>query len=208
MKICSKCGIEKELEEFHKDKQKKDGLCSKCKNCTIDRQKEYYKENKEQSKEYYQVNKEEIKQQKKEYYKKNIEEIIKQIKKYQKENRLKINQQLRERYKNDPIYRLECNLRNRIRYAIKNGTKSASTLKLLGCSIEEVRNHLEKQFTEGMNWDNYNFNGWHVDHIRPCASFDLTDPEQQRECFNWSNLQPMWAKKNWSKNSFFNGIRH
>jgi len=70
-------------------------------------------------------------------------------------------------------------------------------LDLLGCTVEELRAHLEKQFKRGMSWSNYG--RWHIDHIRPCASFDLTDPEQQRICFHYSNLQPLWAEENMRK---------
>lgn len=79
--------------------------------------------------------------------------------------------------------------------------KSASTLTLLGCTIRQLRDHLESQFGPGMTWDNYGLRGWHIDHKRPCASFDLTDPEQQAACFHFSNLQlqPLWAEENLRK---------
>jgi hypothetical protein len=54
--------------------------------------------------------------------------------------------------------------------------------------------HLKDHFLPEMNWDNYG--AWHIDHIRPCASFDLTDPEQQKQCFHYTNLQPLWAADN------------
>lgn len=77
--------------------------------------------------------------------------------------------------------------------------KSAHTADLIGCTIEELRAHLESQFVEGMSWDNWARDGWHIDHIRPCASFDLTDEAQQRECFHYTNLQPLWATENLQK---------
>ena len=67
-------------------------------------------------------------------------------------------------------------------------------MKLVGCNSKELKEHLESQFIEGMNWNNYG--EWHVDHIKPCAAFDLSDPIQQKECFNYTNLQPLWAKDN------------
>ena len=106
---------------------------------------------------------------------------------------------MRERIRNDINYRIEKNLRKRLWDAIKGNNKSASTIKLLGCAVEYLKNHLESQFTEGMNWDNYG--KWHIDHIIPCASFDFTDPFQQRECFHFSNLQPLWAEDNLKKGS-------
>jgi hypothetical protein len=90
------------------------------------------------------------------------------------------------------------NLRNRITVAMMRygTTKSNSTEVLIGCSVPDLRQHLEVQFVDGMTWDNYGRIGWHIDHIRPCASFDLTDPAQQRQCFHYSNLQPLWAADN------------
>jgi len=78
-------------------------------------------------------------------------------------------------------------------------------MELIGCSAEELVAHLEAQFTEGMTWENYG--EWHVDHVRPCASFDLTDPAQQRQCFHHTNLQPLWAEENLTKGSFWKGER-
>ena len=117
--------------------------------------------------------------------------------KWRAENKEKITKQIMQRYYSDTNFRLVYLLRNRIRTAIKKGCKSAQTMELLGCSIEEVKSHLESQFTEGMTWDNHG--EWHIDHIIPCASFDLTDPEQQKKCFHYTNLQPLWASENISK---------
>ena len=92
-------------------------------------------------------------------------------------------------------------LRNRInavlRYNQSNG-KRADTEELLGCSLEQVKDWLESQFTEDMTWDAFLAGEIH-DHIRPCASFDLTKKSEQLECFNWKNLQPLWAKDNLEK---------
>jgi len=78
----------------------------------------------------------------------------------------------------------------------QSATKAHAFNDLLGCTPAELRAHLENQFVDGMSWDNYGRDGWHVDHVRPCLSFDLTDPEQQRQCFHYSNLQPLWAADN------------
>lgn len=81
--------------------------------------------------------------------------------------------------------------------ALNGKTKSNNTIRLLGCSLDELRDHLERQFSEGMTWDNYG--DWHIDHRLPCASFDLSNPDEQKVCFNYTNLQPLWAKDNLSK---------
>ena len=103
--------------------------------------------------------------------------------------------------KRDPKFKLRHYLSIRFSVAVrKNKTiKAKRTLEILGCSLEEFKLHLESQFKEGMTWNNYGLRGWHIDHIKPCASFDLTDPKQQEECFNYSNMQPLWCHENWAK---------
>jgi hypothetical protein len=124
----------------------------------------------------------------KEYYKKNKEATIKKTTEYQN-NRRKI----------DPQYRLCRNLRCRLYYALKNqkASKSDHTLELLGCNVSFLRGYLEAKFKEGMTWENYGT--WHVDHIKPCASFNLTEKEEQEKCFHYTNLQPLWALENIKK---------
>jgi len=104
-----------------------------------------------------------------------------------------------QKVKKKPVYITQNRLRARIHVAITKAKvrKKDSILSLCGCSTPELMLHLQSQFKEGMHWNNYG--KWHIDHIRPCASFDLTDPEQQRQCFHYSNLQPLWAKENLSK---------
>ena len=216
-KVCKKCKIEKEITEFYKHEAiKKDGLKVTCKVCyrnarkiyrennkekIAEYRKKHYKQNKEQisekSKEryirdkgkrqlYYQNNKDKLKKQSKDYYSKNRERAIKNSIKYE-----------RERKNNDPVYKMIRNYRKRTWDAYKNNTKSKSTMDLLGCSGQELAQHLEKQFQDGMTHDNYG--EWHIDHIRPIASFDLSDPKQEEECFHYTNLQPLWAWENMSK---------
>lgn len=105
----------------------------------------------------------------------------------------------RERYQTNLDFRLAQKLRARIRNALKGASKSTHTFDLLGCSLDELRAHIETLFKTGMTWENYGAGGWHLDHIKPCASFDLTDPEQQRICFHYTNLQPLWAGENLRK---------
>ena len=113
---------------------------------------------------------------------------------YKRAHRAEINAHKRHRRQTDVLFRLACNLRKRLSNALQGRTKSAPTLALLGCSVDECRAHLERQFVDGMSWANRT--AWHVDHIRPVASYDLSDPGQQRACFHYSNLQPLWARDN------------
>ena len=75
--------------------------------------------------------------------------------------------------------------------------KSDKTIKLLGLNFKEFKEYFEKLFKKGMNWENHG--EWHIDHIIPCAKFDLTNPKQQKVCFNYKNLQPLWAEENLKK---------
>ena len=84
-------------------------------------------------------------------------------------------------------------------------TETQKTMDLIGCSIEELKNHIEVQFREGMSWDNYGRSGWVIDHIKPCAAFKLLLESEQIKCFHWSNLRPLWESENGSKGSLFNG---
>jgi hypothetical protein len=79
--------------------------------------------------------------------------------------------------------------------------KTGKTMELVGCSKDDLLVHLESKFTEGMTWENYG--KWHIDHIRPCASFNLEDREEQKRCFHWTNLQPLWAQYNIRKGAKF-----
>lgn len=72
--------------------------------------------------------------------------------------------------------------------------KKGKTMELTGCSKQELLDYLESKFSEGMTWENYG--KWHIDHIRPCVSFNLEDSEEQKKCFHWTNLQPLWAVDN------------
>jgi len=164
--------------------------------------KKYYLNNYEEKikkykNKYYLINKEKIIKYKKKYYLNNIKKMKKYYKLYSQKNRKKLNQYRANKAKNDPIFKLIQNQRRRIRQALKEMKKTKSTLKLLGCSATELWNHLEKQFKSKMTRKNYG--KWHVDHIRPCASFDLTNPKQQQICFHYTNLQPLWAIDNIKK---------
>lgn len=103
----------------------------------------------------------------------------------------------RRRAQRRPEDRILAACRRRLTDATRGkGGKSAHTLELLGCSPEFLRAYLENQFTSGMSWETYAPDGWHVDHVKPCSKFDLTKPEEQRVCFHFTNLQPLWRHDN------------
>jgi len=129
--------------------------------------------------------------------------------KYQEGYKKRRNSKRRIRRKTDLNYRVRCNLRRQINRVVKeqNTKKSGCTIKLVGCDVSFLRKYFEFQFLYGMTWENYGFGSkkWCIDHIRPCASFDLTRKEEQERCFNYKNLQPLWNKDNWNKSSFYKG---
>jgi hypothetical protein len=191
------------IENIEEIKKKKKQYCIENIEEIKKKNKQYYIENiekiKNKNKQYYIENIEEIKKKKKQYCIENREKI----KQYYIENREKKNEYDKKRRQTDINYKILITLRNRIRNALKNKKeiKSKKTLELLGCSLKEARNYIQSQFKEGMTWENHGYKGWHIDHIIPCAAFDLTDPEQQKKCFHYTNLQPLWWNENLSKGS-------
>ena len=111
------------------------------------------------------------------------------------------NRYKRRRRNEDSLYALLSRLRNRLASAMlaSAAKKSASTIKLVGCSPEHLFKHIESQFFPGMSWENRS--QWHIDHIVPVSKFDLSDPEQQAAAFHYTNLQPLWAKDNHRKSN-------
>ena len=91
-------------------------------------------------------------------------------------------------------FRIKQILYRRINHALKDNYKSKRTMELVGCSIDYLLNYIESQFEDGMSWSNYG--AWHIDHILPCCSFNLSKEEEQRKAFHYSNLQPLWAIDN------------
>ena len=118
---------------------------------------------------------------------------------YNKKHRKKLTKKYLEKRKKDPVFKILTILRGRIVDVLKGHSKSDTTISMLGCTIKEFWIHLEKKFTKGMTRENHG--EWHVDHIIPCASFDLSKPEEQAKCFHYTNLQPLWAKDNIKKSN-------
>lgn len=113
----------------------------------------------------------------------------------------------RNRRRTDPNYKLYGHLCSRVSALLGRRNNRKGTIELLGCSVPELKARLEQQWEPGMSWENYGagIDKWGVDHIRPCASFNLLDPEQAKQCFHFSNLRPFWHVKNSSKKSWYDG---
>ena len=158
------------------------------------RKDEHYKKLK--AKERYQQRKEYHKS----YYLLHEEKYIELRKKYNKYNS-KWNLKEKERRKTDINYKLKCLLRTRLRSALLGAYKAGSTVSDLGCSIEDFKKYIESKFTIGMSWSNHGLYGWHIDHIKPLTSFDLSDRKQFLEACHYTNLQPLWAKDNMNKSN-------
>jgi hypothetical protein len=199
-KSCCGCKNWLPLEEFYP--KKSGGYVPRCKKCVhLD-----YVKNTPRLKEYYRKKWERLgTSYNQDYYNNNKDQHRQRQRRYLDKPETKAKQ--RERYRSNSQLRIARTLRIRVRGLIRGirATKTESTYELLGCSLEQFTAHLESLFRPGMSWANYGKHRtgepptWHIDHIRPCASFDLTDPEQQKQCFHYTNLQPLWASENMSK---------
>lgn len=164
--------------------------------------KNYYVENKAGViADYNEKNKEAIKKTKKASREKSKEQTKMYNKAYRKENRESIRLYERNKFLTDPNYRIRKSLGSRLTKAVRRGEKKNSIVSLIGCTLDELRIHLERQFKPGMSWENYGLKGWHIDHRVPCNSFDLSKEEEQKACFHFTNLEPLWAFDNLSKNN-------
>jgi len=194
---------EKHKEQYKIYRQKHNGKRKEQSEIWREKNKEYYKNyyqnNKDKINKYREKNKNKIKEYKKEWIKRNKNKVRELHKQWAIKNRKKMNLYQKNKREYDINYKIVCNLRSRLVKALKNNSKTKTTLKLVGCGIEFLREHLQKQFKQGMNWQNYGL--WHIDHIRPCSKFDLSKPNEQAKCFNYSNLQPLWAKENLEKSN-------
>jgi hypothetical protein len=170
------------------------------------RKKNYFKykeKAKEYKKEWYQKNKKRLKQKRKDYYLNNKENILKSQKQYILKNKEKYKEYIKKynvsRRKRDISFKILGALRSRLNKFINNKFKSKKTLELIGCTIDNLKKHLESQFKQNMSWYNYGIKGWHIDHIIPCYFFNLKNFEEQKKCFHYTNLQPLWWWENLSK---------
>lgn len=224
MKMCKKCSLIQELSNFPLRKDKKDGYHIYCKKCVKQNYIAYQNENKavlkEKRHEYYLKNREIILKKQKEsrvpgsrsiylkkYYQVNKHKMDENTKKYRKNNKEKFNEWARVYY-SDPTKRIARNMYNRIRIALKQQLlkKHTNTQNLCGCTWEDLKNHLESKFKNNMSWDNYGagYGKWSIDHIIPCSKFNLTNENERKKCFHYTNLQPLWTSENSSKRNKYN----
>jgi hypothetical protein len=206
-KICTKCYKNLDICNFGEDKRNKSGYRSTCNECRKVESRDYRIKNTEKRKEtirkYYEKNKETELLRFNKYREQHSEKRKNTCIEYVKNNKDKVNEYSRnwkkqERTKN-PIYKLISNVRRRTKDFLnyKNNNKDLNIVDVLGCSPEYLKEHLEKQFSQGMSWDNYGFYGWHIDHKIPLSSAK-TEEEVYQLC-HYTNLQPLWAKDNLSK---------
>lgn len=202
MKLCSDCNLEKPLLDFYKNKNSKGGYERRCKLCQCIYAKNYQLKNKDKIKErraeYYIENKEEIKTKVSNYRKNNSEKVKKSSHLKYIKNKTRINEWSKEYMKQrrslDSFFKLKGNLRHRLNMALraKSWKKESSFKNYIGCDRDILLKHLESQFKENMNWENYG--KWHIDHIVPLSSAK-TEKELYKLC-HYTNLQPLWAIDN------------
>lgn len=216
--ICRVCEIDKGDEDFY---LKKGRNCrnTRCKSCDALYLKEVRNKNKESftawTRAYTAKNKDKINARRRELFALGIASQEKR-KRWVVANREKINLRRREkraktkernkeiqreRWLNDTNYKMKSLLRSRLKSAVKNGYKGSSAITALGCTLADFQSYIESKFQAGMTWDNWSQFGWHLDHIKPLSSFDLTDDEQVLIAGHYTNFQPLWWKDNLSKGS-------
>lgn len=232
MGSCKKCTNEKQKTDRlnNLEKRRKMNRLSyyKKREENLARAKAYAEKTKESKSEYdkryREQNKQKIAEYKKQWAIKNAESIFNQQKQYRgnnsdtlslkkseysKNNRPKINAKKsayeKQRRAVDPLFRLTKNTRKMVSRYMLNG-KCKRTQEIIGCTYEELKLHIEKQFTQGMTWDNYGINGWHVDHIKPLAM--ATSEEEIILSNHYTNLQPLWCLDNLSKGATFDGVNY
>lgn len=207
-KPCYICNVIKPIDAFYKLQKGLGGVYSVCKSCLAIKNKIYRQANLDRcranSKRHYHENKEYYANKIKTYRTENAEEIKKTHRVYLESHKDKINEHLRNRYYRDTQYRIKVILRSRLYDAVFRECKNGSAIEDLGCSIEFFKAYIEQRFEPGMTWDNWAHDVWHLDHIIPLASFDLTDREQLLKACHYTNIQPMWAKDNLSKGAKLN----
>ena len=221
-KKCTKCGRELPLDQFYRRKFKSGnvGYQPHCINCVKEAGAEWKKNNPDKAKESRarwrknnpekekaardkrrHANPDKYRAESAKWRKNNPERHRAANAKWRKENLDYKAQYEHTRRTTRLELKIENNIRSAMARALTNGVKAARTEGLLGCSIEDLRKHLERLFQPGMTWDSYGRYGWHIDHIIPLSYFNLIEPEQQKRAWHYTNLQPLWAVENLKKSN-------
>jgi hypothetical protein len=189
IKQCGSCKSILPVSCFSRDAKRVDGLLRICKPCDAAN----HKARRENDKAAYQARK-------KQYYKNNPEKMREAVKSYRMRNHERILEQKRLKRKEDHLYRLKENLRRNIKDALKHGgySKTSKTMQILGCDLNELKAHIERQFTKGMSWAKLGPK-IHIDHIIPMAT--AKSEEDLIALNHFTNLRPMWAKENLEKSN-------
>ena len=201
--------IEKRDERLNKSKE----YAQKTKETKSEYDKRYREQNKlkiaQYKKQWATENAQQVFNQQKKYRENNAEKLAIDKSQYAKNNRAKINAKAsvyeRHRRATDPLYRLIRNTRNMVLRYMFDG-KDKKTQEIVGCTFEELKLHIENQFIEGMTWENYGINGWHIDHIKPLAM--ASTKEEIIASNHYTNLQPMWQLDNLKKGATFDGVNY
>lgn len=204
MKKCTKCSQEKEYLNFYKKTSSKDGYNNICIPCRVEyntikkeHNQQYYLENKEKyqlnNKKHYQANKQKVKQKSTEWLKNHPKRKYEIQKKWSQQNSVYFKEWRKNKWNNDINYKIRILLGNRLNEVLKKNQtyKNSNIIELLDCSLDYFKQYISSQFFPEISWDNHGVI-WEIDHIKPCASFDLVDIEQQKECFHYTNLQPLF----------------
>lgn len=198
-KLCTNCNIEKPYSEFYKNKGRHLGLACYCKKCDIEHTIKWQRNNAEKfrikQQKWRENNPEKEKEKSHKWREANLGRCSKRVMKWQKNKR-----------KTDPKFRLNCNISCLIRATLKNGKGGSHWEEIARYTLSNLKKHLEKQFKDGMTWDNYGKGGWEIDHKIPVSVFNFTKPEHEdfKRCWALSNLQPMWKKDNIVKSNKLN----
>lgn len=237
-KRCCKCKIYRPIDNYNYSKKSCDNLRPECKPCLNEKRilnkekmtnynKQYWQKTKEvqseKCKKWREENKEQVKENMKKWLDKNKEYKKQKDKEYRETNWEKKKEYNRQWRKNnyqdmktnpDRIneliqYKIKSNTGRRIREMLQQ-QKSLRTIDYVGCSLDNLRIHFERQFSDGMTWNNYGETTdkskkhvWHIDHKIPCDAFDFTNPIHQKACFHYKNLQPLWWDDNIRKLNTF-----
>lgn len=216
-KRCNGCGTEKSLTDFYRNKGRGDGRSGRCKQCEkLGRSRGPAQIERDRA--YYALNRERINEKQKEHRARNPEQGRARVRKWREKNPLavkeanrrwreahperarEISRETQRRLRKNPAVRIKASVGAQIRSCLRGRKSGHAAFELLDYTVEELRTHLERQFTKGMSWANYG--EWHIDHIVPLCSFTIggVDDPELRRAWALPNLRPLWRIENIRKN--------